>query len=477
MQQGLNLGPFTVVAASGEISDPSALDKARLGQLTTCLVTFGLGASTQALFARIGGGIFTKAADVGADLVGKVEAGIPEDDPRNPATIADNVGDNVGDVAGMGADLYESYYGSLIATASLGAAVSIPIAQSGLSTTNLVTAPLWIAAIGIISSLLSLFVVRCSENAKQSTLLMRLLIGTSLAGVGVIVGGAILWSLGMISGGMLGAVVVGLVTGILIGQATEYYTSSERKPALGISDQAKMGVGPAIIDGLAVGLVSTCWPVLFIAAGMVGAFACTGGFVDEPSALVSGLYGISLAAVGMLATLGITWPPMPMAPSLTTPVGMLKCRASIPLSASAPIFSTPFGNTTAATGKGFAIGSAALTALAMIASFMIMVAAWIRRSENPMQINNTLFTPNPSEVQSGAEALAVVDSRIVGLMDVVQAYDISLVNPLIIAGLFIGSMSAFVFSAWTMRAVGRAAGAMVDEVRRQFKSIAGNHAI
>jgi K(+)-stimulated pyrophosphate-energized sodium pump len=433
------------------------------------MLTFGMGASTQALFARVGGGIYTKAADVGADLVGKVEAGIPEDDPRNPATIADNVGDNVGDVAGMGADLYESYAGSILATAALGAALP------GLSESmqmKAVIAPMIVAAIGIILSIVGIYLVRTKDNATQKTLLNALLLGTGGSSALILGAIAILAASGWITWGVFGSVVAGLLAGVIIGQATEYFTSDEYKPTQGIARQAQQGPATTIIDGMAVGMFSTWLPVLTIVVGIIAAFGFAGGFSD----FASGVYGIGFAAVGMLSTLGITLATDAFGPIADNAGGnaeMAKLPAEVRERTDAL---DGLGNTTAATGKGFAIGSAALTAMALLAAYMEEVRLWLGRMadksmEGFEQIGNILFyNDNVPAVEEGQRAVQIATAHI---DDFVTAYNISLFNPIVLGGIFIGAMMAFVFCAMTMKAVGRAAGAMVDEVRRQFREIPG----
>ncbi|MFW5751240.1 MAG: sodium-translocating pyrophosphatase [Planctomycetota bacterium] len=495
--------------------------------ITTTMLTFGMGASLQALFARLGGGIFTKAADVGADLVGKVEAGIPEDDPRNPATIADNVGDNVGDVAGMGADLYESYCGSIIATAALGSALPVAhLAQMGMTRVDAVVAPLIIAGIGILLSIAGIFMVRTKEDATQKTLLRSLLIGTGGASVlvlAVVLGMA--WA-GYIAWGLFGSVCAGLVAGVIIGQATEYYTSDSYKPTRGIADQAKMGPATTIIEGICVGMTSTGVTVITIVLGILAAYWFAGGFVE----MSAGLYGVSFAAVGMLSTLGITMATDAYGPIADNAGGNAEMAGLDPQVRTRTDALDSLGNTTAATGKGFAIGSAALTALALLASYLEEVRIWIgkepdsaakitltqqyvdelaRRPEGleevvapdgsksyklevPVTVKGPIVFVDtalpleevaiPPEVYDGVmEArgleekpkLRMTQLAKASIGDFVSAYDITLFNPMLLCGLFLGVMAAFVFAAMTMKAVGRAAGQMVEEVRRQFRSLTG----
>ncbi len=439
----------------------------KLVEITTTMLTFGMGASTQALFARVGGGIYTKAADVGADLVGKVEAGIPEDDPRNPATIADNVGDNVGDVAGMGADLYESYCGSILATAALGAALTLGTLPEGVTPLKAVLAPMIVAGIGILLSITGIFMVRCKEDASQKNLLRALLTGTLGSSVFIIAAVAILAALDWITWGVFGSVVSGLVAGVLIGQFTEYYTSDEYKPTRGIADQAEMGPATTIIDGLATGMYSAGLPVVTIVIGILCAFGFAGGF----SNIAMGLYGIGFAAVGMLSTLGITLATDAYGPIADNAGGNAEMSGLGPEVRNRTDALDALGNTTAATGKGFAIGSAALTAMALLAAYVEEVRIWIGRLANESadgiyQVGTVVF--------SGKEGIEnAVNVKTAGMPHFVEAYNLTIMSPKLIGGIFIGAMMAFVFSAMTMKAVGRAAGAMVNEVRRQFKEIAG----
>ncbi|MBI9054013.1 MAG: sodium-translocating pyrophosphatase [Bacteroidales bacterium] len=464
MQEGMHALGLTFVHAGTTPHE-------KLIEITATMLTFGMGASTQALFARVGGGIFTKAADVGADLVGKVEAGIPEDDPRNPATIADNVGDNVGDVAGMGADLYESYAGSILATAALGAALPL-IAGSDIDPVKAVVAPMFVAAIGIILSIIGIFMVRTKESATQKTLLNALLFGTGGSSVLILIAVAILASMGWISWGIFGAVTVGLAAGVIIGQGTEYYTSDEYKPTKGIAKQGQQGPATLIIDGIAAGMYSTWIPVVTIVLGIIGAYAFAGGFESFPK----GVYGIGFAAVGMLSTLGITLATDAFGPIADNAGGNAE-MAKLPKEVRERTDALDMlGNTTAATGKGFAIGSAALTAMALLAAYIEEVRLWLGKLANASvegfrQVGDTLFyTDHAPVVEQGQKAVELASATIT---DFVYAYDLTIFNPMLIGGLFLGAMMAFVFSAMTMKAVGRAAGAMVDEVRRQFKSIPG----
>jgi K(+)-stimulated pyrophosphate-energized sodium pump len=444
----------------------------KLVEITTTMLTFGMGASTQALFARVGGGIYTKAADVGADLVGKVEAGIPEDDPRNPATIADNVGDNVGDVAGMGADLYESYCGSILATAALGAALPVAALQvSGMTTEMAVIAPMLVAAIGIIFSIVGIFMVRTKESATQKNLLNALLLGTGGSSVLVLVAMIGMVYMGWITWGVFGAVIIGLAAGVIIGQATEYFTSDEYKPTQGIAAQALQGPATTIIDGIAVGMYSTWIPVVTIVLGIIGSFWSAGGF-DH---FAMGVYGIGFAAVGMLSTLGITLATDAFGPIADNAGGNAE-MAELPKEVRERTDALDMlGNTTAATGKGFAIGSAALTAMALIAAYMEEIRLWFGKIANAgegfVRVGDFAFYTDV--VPNVEEGIKVVQLNMASVKDFSAAYDITLFNPLFLGGLFLGSMMAFVFSAMTMKAVGRAAGAMVEEVRRQFREIKG----
>ncbi len=441
-------------------------------EITATMITFGMGASTQALFARVGGGIFTKAADVGADLVGKVEAGIPEDDPRNPATIADNVGDNVGDVAGMGADLYESYAGSILSTAALGAALPAIVGQADFQIKAII-APMLVSAIGILLSIAGIYMVRTKEDASPKTLLRALLLGTGGSSALILVVLAIMAWADWITWGVFGAAVSGLVAGVVIGQATEYFTSDGYKPTQGIAKQSQQGPATVIIEGMAVGMFSTWVPVLTIVAGIIAAYGFAGGFHN----FATGIYGVGFAAVGMLSTLGITLATDAFGPIADNAGGNAE-MSELPKEVRERTDSLDgLGNTTAATGKGFAIGSAALTALALVAAYMEEVKLWLGRLADKSvdgykQIGDVLFYKShvPAVVQSGQHAVDVTHA---GITDFVSAYSLSLFNPILLAGLFIGAMMTFVFVAMAMKAVGRNAGRMVDEVRRQFREIPG----
>ena len=432
------------------VDEPSAAEKTIM--ITTTMLTFGMGASTQALFARVGGGIFTKAADVGADLVGKVEAGIPEDDPRNPATIADNVGDNVGDVAGMGADLYESYCGSILATAALGAAAfrAEPDVQF-----NAVLAPMLIAAFGVILSLLGIFMVRTREGASQQQLLRALDKGINFSSVLIVAASFLVVHLLELSYWICGSVIVGLLTGIVIGKATEYYTSHAYKPTRDIAKSAATGPATVIIKGIGTGMISTAIPVFAIVVGIILAFLFAADF--NFSNVSMGLYGVGIAAVGMLSTLGITLATDAYGPIADNAGGNAEMSQLGEEVRHRTDALDALGNTTAATGKGFAIGSAALTGLALIASYIEEIRIGLTRAgEHVLTI--------------GERVVNTVDAS---LADFMHYYDITLMNPKVLAGIFIGSMMAFVFCGLTMNAVGRAAQKMVNEVRRQFREIKG----
>jgi len=451
----------------------------KLVEITVIMLTFGMGASTQALFARVGGGIYTKAADVGADLVGKVEAGIPEDDPRNPATIADNVGDNVGDVAGMGADLYESYCGSILATAALGAAIPVFTANGEFDVAlqaQKVVAPMIVAGIGIVLSILGIFMVRTKESATQKNLLNALLLGTGGSSVLILAAMAILASIGWVPWGVFGAVVAGLAAGVIIGQGTELFTSDEYKATKGIAKQAQQGPATTIIDGMAVGMYSTWIPVVTIVVAIIAAFGFSGGF----SNFGEGVYGIGFAAVGMLSTLGITLATDAFGPIADNAGGNAEMAELPPEVRERTDALDMLGNTTAATGKGFAIGSAALTAMALLAAYMEEVRIWLGKAAGGIKQVGEIVFYKGEELAGKAEALlasgeasSAVELSKATIHDFVYAYDLSLFNPMLLGGIFVGAMMAFVFCAMTMKAVGRAAGSMVDEVRRQFREIPG----
>ena len=426
--------------------------------ITTTMLTFGMGASTQALFARVGGGIYTKAADVGADLVGKVEAGIPEDDPRNPATIADNVGDNVGDVAGMGADLYESYCGSILATMALGAAAFTANADAQMKA---ILAPMIIAAVGVVLSIIGIYVVRTKEGAGMQQLLKSLGRGTNLSSILIAVATfGIMYLLGMENWWQLSlSVVVGLVAGVIIGQATEYYTSHSYRPTQKLAESAETGPATVIISGVGLGMLSTAIPVITIAVAILLAYLCANGFDLSFSAasLSEGLYGIGIAAVGMLSTLGITLATDAYGPIADNAGGNAQMSELEPEVRQRTDVLDALGNTTAATGKGFAIGSAALTGLALLASYIEEIK--IGLSHLGQQITNV----------SGE----VIDAAKATIPDIMAYYHVDLMNPVVLVGVFIGAMMSFLFCGLTMNAVGRAAQSMVTEVRRQFREIKG----
>lgn len=430
---------------------------AKLCIITTTMLTFGMGASTQALFARVGGGIYTKAADVGADLVGKVEAGIPEDDPRNPATIADNVGDNVGDVAGMGADLYESYCGSILATAALGAAAFIGTGDTVMQF-KAVIAPMLIAAVGILLSLIGIFSVRTKENASMKDLLKALSTGTTLSSALIVIGSfLILWMLDLTNWiNIAFSVVVGLVVGMIIGQSTEYYTSQSYKPTRKLSESGKTGPATVVISGIGLGMISTTIPVIAVVAGIILSYWLASGF--DFTNISMGLYGIGIAAVGMLSTLGITLATDAYGPIADNAGGNAEMSGLGEEVRHRTDALDSLGNTTAATGKGFAIGSAALTGLALLASYIEEIRIGLERIGT-----TTLELPGGNSTSIGSASFT----------DFMMYYDVTLMNPKVLSGMFIGSMMAFLFCGLTMNAVGRAAASMVEEVRRQFREIKG----
>ena len=436
------------------VYDPS--ESQNLVVITTTMLTFGMGASTQALFARVGGGIYTKAADVGADIVGKVEANIPEDDPRNPATIADNVGDNVGDVAGMGADLYESYCGSILATMALGASAFFGDTEMQ---TKAILAPMCIAAVGVVLSILGIYAVRTKDGAGLMQLLKSLSVGTNLSavliaastfGIFYILGFNNWWQLSL-------SVLSGLIAGVIIGKVTEYYTSHSYKPTQKLAESSQTGPATVIIGGVGLGMISTAIPVVTIAVAILLSFAFATGFSFELGVLSNGLYGISIAAVGMLSTLGITLATDAYGPIADNAGGNAQMSELDPVVRQRTDVLDALGNTTAATGKGFAIGSAALTALALLASYI-------------EEIKIALDNIGRSVLRIGDRLVEVSTATI---PDIVEYYNITLMNPVVITGIFIGAMMAFLFCGLTMNAVGRAAQKMVIEVRRQFKEIAG----
>ncbi len=438
--------------------DASGTDK--LVMMTTTMLTFGMGASTQALFARVGGGIYTKAADVGADLVGKVEAGIPEDDPRNPATIADNVGDNVGDVAGMGADLYESYCGSILATAALGAAAFAVTGDLEMQT-KAVLAPMLIAAVGILLSIFGIYMVHTREGATMKQLLRSLGTGVNTSAALIAVFTFVILYLLQLQNwvGISFSVITGLVAGIIIGQATEYYTSHSYRPTRRIAESAKTGPATVIISGIGLGMISTAIPVITIGVAIILSYLCAINFdvanMLSAGNLSMGLYGIGIAAVGMLSTLGITLATDAYGPIADNAGGNAEMSGLGPEVRHRTDALDALGNTTAATGKGFAIGSAALTALALLASYIEEIRIHIDQA--------VLLLP------SGAS----VPVKEASILDFMEYYQINLMNPSVLIGIFVGAMMSFLFCGLTMNAVGRAAQSMVEEVRRQFREIKG----
>ena len=440
-----------------------ASEAQKLVVITTTMLTFGMGASTQALFARVGGGIYTKAADVGADIVGKVESDLPEDDPRNPATIADNVGDNVGDVAGIGADLYESYCGSILSTMALGA--SAFYAAGPAMQTKAILAPMLIAAVGVVLSVISIFTVRTKEGAGMAQLLKSMSFGTNLAAI--LSGVATFGILALVFGTQNSdwwhfscSVLSGLIAGVVIGKATEYYTSHSYRPTQKLAESSATGPATVIISGVGLGMLSTAIPVLAIAAAIILSFLFAIGFdvnsMMEAASLSKGLYGVAIAAVGMLSTLGITLATDAYGPIADNAGGNAQMSELEPEVRERTDVLDALGNTTAATGKGFAIGSAALTALALLASYIEEIKIALSRA---------------GEMISGvAGQVAASDASI---LDILKHFNVSLMNPSVLAGVFIGSMMAFLFCGLTMNAVGRAAQKMVVEVRRQFHEIKG----
>lgn len=428
-------------------------DEHNLILITTTMLTFGMGASTQALFARVGGGIYTKAADVGADLVGKVESDIPEDDPRNPAVIADNVGDNVGDVAGMGADLYESYAGSILATAALGASA---FAGQGALQLNAVIAPMAIAAIGTLLSILGIFFVRTKEGASQKDLIKALGRGVNASSLFIIIFSYFVIRFLNLPFGTWLAMIAGLLAGITIGKSTEYFTSHSFKPTQRIAQSSTTGAATVIISGIGTGMLSTSIPVLSVAIGTVLAYLFASGF--NLGNVAQGLYGIGIAAVGMLSTLGITLATDAYGPIADNAGGNAQMANLEPEVRRRTDALDALGNTTAATGKGFAIGSAALTALALLASYV-----------EELRIGLLRIGQNTIQMVDGS----VIETAKAGFLDFMNYFRVTLMNPIVLVGMFIGAMMAFVFCGLTMQAVGRAASKMVDEVRRQFKEIPG----
>ena len=433
-----------------------ASESQKLIVITTTMLTFGMGASTQALFARVGGGIYTKCADVGADIVGKVEADIPEDDPRNPATIADNVGDNVGDVAGMGADLYESYCGSILATMALGASAWFGNVEMQ---TKAIMAPMMIASLGVVLSILGIFFVRTKDGASLGDLLKSLSRGTNLSailiavctfGIFRLLGFSNWWQLSL-------SVLSGLLAGVVIGKVTEYYTSHSFKPTRKLAESSQTGPATVIISGIGLGMISTAIPVVTICIAILLSFGFATGFSFTQASLSQGLYGISIAAVGMLSTLGITLATDAYGPIADNAGGNAQMSELDPLVRERTDILDSLGNTTAATGKGFAIGSAALTALALLASYIEEIKIGLHRIGD----------------QVTAVGGQLIDATNASIPDIVSFYEINLMNPIVLTGIFIGAMMAFLFCGMTMNAVGRAAEKMVVEVRRQFRTIAG----
>lgn len=438
------------------VPEDVASPTAKLCMITTTMLTFGMGASTQALFARVGGGIYTKAADVGADLVGKVEAGIPEDDPRNPATIADNVGDNVGDVAGMGADLYESYCGSILATSALGAAAYMTSGDVAMQY-KAVLAPMLIAAVGILLSIIGIFSVRTKEDASIKSLLNALSVGTNLSSALIVVATFfIMWILGINNWMNISfAVVIGLLVGIVIGRSTEYYTSQSYLPTRKLADSGKTGPATVIISGIGLGMVSTAVPVIAVVVGIILSYWLASGF--DMTNVGMGLYGIGIAAVGMLSTLGITLATDAYGPIADNAGGNAEMSGLGEEVRKRTDALDSLGNTTAATGKGFAIGSAALTGLALLASYIEEIRIGLGRL-------------GETAINIGDLSVPIHEAS---FTDFMTYYDVTLMNPKVLSGMFIGSMMAFLFCGLTMNAVGRAAAHMVEEVRRQFREIKG----
>lgn len=417
-----------------------------LEHIVLSMLCFGMGASSQALFARVGGGIYTKAADVGADLVGKVEANIPEDDPRNPAVIADNVGDNVGDVAGMGADLYESYYGSILASNALGV-------TAGLGVKGVVL-PMAVAGLGIMLSIMGFYVVRTSEDATQKALLKAFGRGVNLSSLLIlVVSGILIYSLIPENMGLWGSIAAGLIAGVVIGRITEYYTSDAYSPTRELAGQALTGPATVILGGISTGMLSTAMAGITISLGILLSFALAGGFSD----INMGLYGVGIAAVGMLSTLGITLATDAYGPVADNAGGNAQMSGLPPQVRERTELLDALGNTTAATGKGFAIGSAALTALALLAAYVGEIHVALERG--------------------GVESIALpggsVSVHAASVTDFMTYYNVTLMNPKVLVGILLGATTSFVFCALTLRAVGRAASKMVEEVRRQFREIPG----
>ncbi len=459
--------------ALGNIArDSSEFISAKMHFVTTTMLSFGERASFQALFARVGGGIFTKAADVGADLVGKVEAGIPEDDPRNPAVIADNVGDNVGDVAGMGADLYESYAGSILAAMSLGSA-AFGYINPDISPIYAVSLPMILAAIGTLSSIIGVFFVKTKEGATMGELLKSLRVGVYVSSAIIIVVAFILVKMLLPNNlGLFVSIIVGLIAGNVVGFFTEYYTAAEYRPTQWVAEQSNTGPATVIIGGLAVGMQSTLIPVVTVVVSIILAFGFAGGFGAGASAFSQGLYGIALASVGMLSTLGITLATDAYGPIADNAGGNAE-MSGLPESVRERTDALDsLGNTTAATGKGFAICSAALTAMALIAAYIEEIKVSLGRMIN----SGNLTSINIGTIEYTANTPAELYQKIVyslHMNEFMNAFNIHLMNPKVLVGIFIGAMLVFFFCALTMKAVGRAAAGVVEEVRRQFREIKG----
>ena len=433
-------------------------------EITNILLAFAMGASGMALFARVGGGIYTKAADIGADLVGKVEAGMPEDDPRNPAVIADNVGDNVGDVVGMGTDLYETYCGAILATSAVGA--SLAMTHSG--GVMLVFAPMIVAAIGIPCSIIGMFLVRTNENSSQKQLLTSLLIGTGASSLMVIIGLALLSWFQVISWGTFGAIMSGLVAGVIIGQASEYYTSSNYRPTKRIAEQGLHGPATNILSGMATGMMSTGIPVFVIGLAIICSYLFAGGFTD----VSAGIYGVAFSAIGMLSTLAIQLATVTFA-SIADNAGGNAEMSGLPKEVRERTDALDaLGNTTAATGKGFAIGAASLTAVALITAYLDTVHVWLGKlaAKTTFFVGNMGFTNQIDQVNfdQGVILVSTLD-----MPSLVEIFQLNVLNPKLLVGIFIGSVIVFIYCSLTISAVGRAASEMVAEVRRQFKENPG----
>lgn len=463
---------FLNLSITGITKGTAEYTAAKMHFVTTTMLSFGVGASFQALFARVGGGIFTKAADVGADLVGKVEAGIPEDDPRNPAVIADNVGDNVGDVAGMGADLYESYAGSILAAMSLGSA-AFGYINPDISPIYAVSLPMILAAIGTLSSIVGVFFVKTKEGATMGELLKSLRVGVYVSSAIIIVVSFLLVKALLPNNlGLFVSIIVGLIAGNVVGFFTEYYTAAEYRPTQWVAEQSKTGPATVIIGGLAVGMQSTLIPVVTVVISIMLSFGFAGGFGTEVSSFSQGLYGIALASVGMLSTLGITLATDAYGPIADNAGGNAE-MSGLPESVRERTDALDsLGNTTAATGKGFAICSAALTAMALIAAYIEEIKTALGRMIN----SGNLTSIDIGTVQYTANSAKELYDKVVyslGMNEFMNAFNIHLMNPKVLIGIFIGAMLVFFFCALTMKAVGRAAAGVVEEVRRQFREIKG----